>query len=167
MESSTEGKTMMNIKDVKDLIDLISGTDVVEVEVERGGARIRVRRDGAAHPAAAPVLPLPASAASQPPAVAAAPAPGMAKIETPLPENVTLVRAPLVGRFYRAAGPDAAAFVEVGDRVRKGQVLCIIEAMKLMNQIEAEQAGVVRAVLAEDGRPVEFGEPLFEIETAD
>ena len=158
---------MMNIKDVKDLIELISGTDVVEVEVERGGARIRVRRDGGAHPAAAPV---PAAAAPRrpsrrrrrPPA-----APGAAKAEAPLPENVTLVRAPLVGRFYRSPGPDAAAFVEVGDRVRKGQVLCIIEAMKLMNQIEAEQAGVVRAVLAEDGRPVEFGEPLFEIETAD
>ena len=158
---------MMNIKDVKDLIDLISGSDVVEVEVERGGARIRVRRDGGAHPAAVPVVPLPAPAASQPPAAAAAPAPGAEKIEAPLPENVTLVRAPLVGRFYRSAGPDAAAFVEVGDRVRKGQVLCIIEAMKLMNQIEAEQAGIVRAVLAEDGRPVEFGEPLFEIETAD
>jgi acetyl-CoA carboxylase biotin carboxyl carrier protein len=157
---------MMNIKDVKDLIELISGTDVVEVEVERGGARIRVRRDGEARPAA-PVLPLPAPAASQPPAESAAPAPGAARIESPLPENVKLVRAPLVGRFYRAAGPDAAAFVEVGDRVRKGQVLCIIEAMKLMNQIEAEQAGIVRAVLAEDGRPVEFGEPLFEIETAD
>ena len=156
---------MMNIKDVKDLIDLIDGTDVVEVEVERAGARIRVRRDGGAHPAAAPVLPPPA--APQPPAAAAATAPGALKTETPLPDNVTLVRAPLVGRFYRSPGPDAAAFVEVGDRVRKGQVLCIIEAMKLMNQIEAEQAGVVRAVLATDGSPVEFGEPLFEIETAD
>ena len=158
---------MMNIKDVKDLIELISGTDVVEVEVERGGARIRVRRDGGAHPAPAPVFPFPEPAASRPPSEAAAPAPGAAKTEAPLPENVTLVRAPLVGRFYRAPGPDAAAFVEVGDRVRKGQVLCIIEAMKLMNQIEAEQAGVVRAVLVEDGRPVEFGEPLFEIEKAD
>ncbi len=158
---------MMNINDVKDLIELISGTDVVEVEVERGGARIRVRRDGGVHPAPAPVFPFSEPAASRPPSEAAAPAFGAAKIEAPLPENVTLVRAPLVGRFYRASGPDATAFVEVGDRVRKGQVLCIIEAMKLMNQIEAEQAGVVRAVLAEDGRPVEFGEPLFEIETAD
>jgi len=156
---------MMNIKDVKDLIELISGTDVVEVEVERAGARIRVRRDGSAHPT--PQV-SPALAAAPPaPAAAAAPAPGAAAAETALPENVMLVRAPLVGRFYRSPGPDAAVFVEVGDRVRKGQVLCIIEAMKLMNQIEAEQAGVVRAVLAEDGRPVEFGEPLFEIETAD
>ena len=158
---------MMNIKDVKDLIELISGTDVVEVEVERGGARIRVRRDGGALPTAAPAPPLPAPASSQPLPAAAAAVSGAVRPETPLPENVTLVRAPLVGRFYRSPGPDAAVFVEVGDRVRKGQVLCIIEAMKLMNQIEAEQGGIVRAVLVEDGRPVEFGEPLFEIETAD
>ena len=160
---------MMNIKDVKDLIELMQGTDVVEVEVERAGARIRVRRDGAVHPTPhgfpAPTAAHPAPAVAV--AATAAAAPGAAAAETALPENVKLVRAPLVGRFYRAPGPDAAVFVEVGDRVRKGQVLCIIEAMKLMNQIESEQAGVVRAVLAEDGRPVEFGEPLFEIEKAD
>jgi acetyl-CoA carboxylase biotin carboxyl carrier protein len=156
---------MMNIKDVKDLIELISGTDVVEVEVERAGARIRVRRDGAAHPAPQ-VHPALAAAPPAPPAVAAR-APGAEVAETPLPDNVTLVRAPLVGRFYRSPGPDAAPFVEVGDRIRKGQVLCIIEALKLMNQIEAEQGGIVRAVLVEDGRPVEFGEPLFEIEKTD
>ena len=158
---------MMNIKDVKDLIDLISGTDVVEVEVERAGARIRVRRDGGVHPAAVPAFPLPAPAASTPAVAAAPPETGAPRAEAKLPENVVLVRAPLVGRFYRSPGPDAAAFAEVGDRVRKGQVLCIIEAMKLMNQIEAEEAGVVRAVLVEDGKPVEFGEPLFEIEKAD
>ena len=164
---STEGMTMMNIKEVKDLIELISGTDIVEVEVERGGARIRVRRDGGLQPHAAPLVLAHAAAA---PLVTAAPATatsGAPAAAAALPENVSLVLAPLVGRFYRSPGPDAAAFVEVGDRVRKGQVLCIIEAMKLMNQIEAEQAGVVRAVLAEDGHPVEFGEPLFEIEKAD
>ncbi len=157
---------MMNIKDVKDLIDLISGTDVVEVEVERSGTRIRVRRDGNSQ-SPVPTFALPPPVVSQPAAAPAATAAGAAAADAALPENVVLVCAPLVGRFYRSPGPDAATFVEVGDRVRKGQVLCIIEAMKLMNQIEAEQAGVVRAVLAEDGRPVEFGEPLFEIETAD
>jgi acetyl-CoA carboxylase biotin carboxyl carrier protein len=157
---------MMNIKDVKDLIELISGTDIVEVEVERGGTRVRVRRDGGAHSAPVAGFP-PPTAVLPPPVVTAPPAAGGAKAEAELPENVTLVKAPLVGRFYRSPGPDAAAFVEVGDRVRKGQVLCIIEAMKLMNQIEAEQAGLVRAILVEDGRPVEFGEPLFEIETAE
>jgi acetyl-CoA carboxylase biotin carboxyl carrier protein len=156
---------MMNIKDVKDLIDLIEGTDVVEVEVERAGARIRVRREaGAPHPApAAFQAPAPLPAPVQPP-----PAPGAApaKAQAGPPEGVVLVTAPLVGRFYRSPGPDAAPYVEVGDRVAKGQVLCVIEAMKLMNQIEAERAGTVRAILAEDGSPVEFGESLFEIETA-
>ena len=158
---------MMNIKDVKDLIDLISGTDIVEVEVERAGARIRVRRDGGVHPTSAPAFPLQGPAMTVQPAAAASAEKGAPAVEAKLPENVVLVKAPLVGRFYRAPAPDAAVFVEVGDRVRKGQVLCIIEAMKLMNQIESEEGGVVRAVLAEDGRPVEFGEPLFEIEKAD
>jgi oxaloacetate decarboxylase alpha subunit len=158
---------MMNSKDVKDLIDLISGTDIVEVEVERAGTRIRVRRDGGVHPAAAPAVPLTGPALSTQPTAAASAGMGAPAAETKLPENVVLVKAPLVGRFYRSPAPDAAAFVEVGDRVRKGQVLCIIEAMKLMNQIEAEEGGVVRAVLVDDGRPVEFGEPLFEIEKAD
>jgi len=155
---------MMNMKDVKDLIELIQGTDVVEVEVERAGARIKIRRDGSAHPPApaagvAPAaFPLPAA-----PPVPAPPQPAAAAAP---PAGVVLVTAPLVGRFYRSPSPDAGPYVEVGDRVRKGQVLCIIEAMKLMNQIEAEQGGTVRAILAEDGKPVEFGEPLFEIDTA-
>ena len=164
---------MMNIKDIKDLIDLISGTDVVEVEVERGGARIRVRRDGSVHPGiAAATAPAPVAAPAGPTLPATATGGGQttggtARAEEPqLPDSVALVRAPLVGRFYRSPSPDSAPFVEVGDRVRKGQVLCIIEAMKLMNQIEAEFPGVVRAVLVEDGHPVEFGEPLFEIEPA-
>jgi len=158
---------MMNMKDVKDLIDLISGTDVVEVEVERGGARIRVRRDGGLHTVAPALAPAPPPEAPAHAAAAAPAAPGSAQPESQPPANLVLVRAPLVGRFYRAPGPDTAVFVEVGDRVVKGQVLCIIEAMKLMNQIEAEDAGVVRSVLVEDGRPVEFGQPLFEIEKVD
>lgn len=158
---------MMNIKDVKDLIDLISGTDVVEVEVERGGARIRVRRDGGVSPAG-PGAPVPGFPAPPLPAAAApVAASGAPKLETELPDSACLVRAPLVGRFYRSPSPEAPPFVEVGDRVRKGQVLCLIEAMKLMNQIEAEWSGIVRAVIADDGGPVEFGEPLFEIEKAD
>jgi oxaloacetate decarboxylase alpha subunit len=164
---------MINAKDVKELIDLISGTDVVEVEVERGGMRVRVRRDiggvvgaGAAPTMAPPAQQQPAAATAQMGAAAVAPT-GTAGAEPELPDTVALVTAPLVGRFYRSPSPDAGPFVEVGDLVRKGQVLCIIEAMKLMNQIESEVSGVVRAVLAEDGGPVEFGEPLFEIEKAD
>jgi len=149
---------MMNFRDVKELIDLIHDTDVVEVEIERAGTRIRVRRGGGGVPQPAAAAPPPAAAEAPPPAPAAEPSP---------PENVVVVTAPLVGRFYRAPAPEAPPYVEVGDRVKKGQVLCIIEAMKLMNEIEAEHAGVVRAILAEGGRPVEFGEPLFEIERAE
>ncbi len=159
---------MMNMKDVRDLIDLIRDTDVVEAEVERAGVRIRVRREpGGGGPHAAHVATTSAAAAAAP---VPAPAPGAAPAAEPeagLPENVSVVVAPLVGRFYRSSSPDAAPYVEVGDRVKKGQVLCIIEAMKLMNEIESEHAGVVRAVRAENGRPVEFGEPLFEIERAE
>ena len=160
---------MMNFKDVKDLIELIQGTDVMEVEVERAGIRIRVRRDAAAHPAVPAAAPPPVA----PAAPAAGTAPGAAPPASPPepgaaaapPAGVAVVTAPLVGRFYRSPAQDAGPYVEVGDRVRKGQVLCIIEAMKLMNQIEAEQGGTVRAILVEDGHPVEFGEPLFEIDT--
>lgn len=159
---------MMNLKDVKDLIEMLQGTDVVEVEVERGGVRIKVRRDGGfPHASQAPVYPVIAHALQSP-----APGAGLTGVAEPapaeagLPENVFLVRAPLVGRFYRAPAPEAAPYVEVGDLVRKSQVLCVIEAMKLMNQIEADQGGVVRAVLVQDGQPVEFGEPLFEIENS-
>jgi len=155
---------MMNIKDVKDLIDLIQGTDVVEVEVERAGARIKIRRDGAAQPVVTTVAALPAVAAT--PAAVAPPVPGTAAAAGGPAAGAVLVTAPLVGRFYRSPSPDAGPYVEVGDRVRKGQVLCIIEAMKLMNQIEAEQGGTVRAILVDDGKAVEFGEPLFEIEPA-
>ena len=153
---------MMNIKDVKDLIDLISGTDVVEVEVERAGARIRVRRDGGAHPAI-PAFALPAPVVPQAAAVTAQGAAGGAGAEAALPENVMRVCAPLVGRFYRSPGPDAAPFVDVGDRVRKGQVLCIIEAMKLMNEIESEYSGEVVSIYVENGQPVQYGERLFAI----
>ncbi|HWR98171.1 MAG TPA: acetyl-CoA carboxylase biotin carboxyl carrier protein [Candidatus Methanoperedens sp.] len=158
---------MMNTKDVKDLIDLIQGTDIVEVEVERAGARIRIRRDGTAHPTAPAAAVLPAAPAAQPGPAPQATAPAQRPpVGAAAPAGVVLVTAPLVGRFYRSASPESGPYVEVGDRVRKGQVLCIIEAMKLMNQIEAEQGGTVRAILVDDGKPVEFGEPLFEIDTA-
>ena len=157
---------MMNFKDVKDLIDLIQGTDVVEVEIERAGMRIKVRREGSVHPpAAASGAPAAAPPVLQAPAPSQAPAPPPAAAGA-TPPGVVLVTAPLVGRFYRSPSPDAGPYVEVGDKVRKGQVLCIIEAMKLMNQIEAEQGGTVRAILVDDGKAVEFGEPLFEIEPA-
>lgn len=147
----------MNYKEIKELIDLISDTDVLEVEVERSGTRIRLRREGRAAPPQVETR-----------KVAAAPAPPV-EAEEPEPAKDPggeegVIRAPLVGTFYRSPGPDAAMFVEVGDRVSEGQTLCIVEAMKLMNEIEADQAGVVREIFVEDHQPVEYGQPLFRIE---
>lgn len=146
----------MNYKEIKELIDLISDTDVLEVEVERSGTKIRLRREGRTAPPQVETR-----------KVAAAPAPSAVE-EEPGPAKATLeegvIRAPLVGTFYRSPGPDTAVFVEIGDRVSEGQTLCIVEAMKLMNEIEADHAGVVREIFVEDSQPVEYGQPLFRIE---
>jgi acetyl-CoA carboxylase biotin carboxyl carrier protein len=145
----------MTIKEIKEILDLFNSTDVAELEVQRGENRVRIRRapEEVTHlvPAAAPAV---VAAPSVP--VAAPPAP-VAVDET------TLVRSPIVGTYYDAPSPDAAPFVKVGDMVEKGQVLCIIESMKLMNEIEAEAPGTVVAKLLENGRPVEYGEALFSV----
>ena len=158
----------MDISDLKEILRILEAQDITEFELEQDGVKLRVCRRSSAHAAApgaalttlAPAAAAPPAPAPLPPPVAAAPAAEPA-------ENGTLVKSPIVGTFYRAADPNSPPFVSVGDRVKVGQVLCIIEAMKLMNEIEADHAGVVRAVLAETGSPVEFGEPLFEIEKAD
>ncbi len=147
----------MNYKEIKELIDLLRETDLTEIEVERSGTRIRLRRDGGTRPRVevreiAIPAPTPGALPAVPPEAAA----------VPLPEG--LVKSPLVGTFYRAAGPDSRPYVEIGEQVKKGQVLCIIEAMKLMNEIESDIAGTVREILAENGHPVEYGQPLFRIE---
>jgi acetyl-CoA carboxylase biotin carboxyl carrier protein len=146
----------VNYKEIKELIELIRETDVCELEVERAGTKIRLRRE--CRDAAPTVIrEVQAAPPIQEKPVAAAP-PSVEKDE----EGV--VRSPLVGTYYSAAGPDSKPFVEVGERVDKGQVLCIVEAMKLMNEIEAEYAGVVREIFAENSHPVEYGQPLFRIE---
>jgi acetyl-CoA carboxylase biotin carboxyl carrier protein len=145
----------VNYKEIKELIDLMQATDVAEIEVERSGTRIRIRRREKEGPVAE------VRKAPPPP-----PAPEQVREEAPpaAPEvDGEVLRAPLVGTFYRSPGPDTKPYVEVGDRVEKGQVLCIIEAMKLMNEIEAEYPGVIREALAENGQPVEYGQPLFRI----
>lgn len=146
----------MNYREIKELIDLIRATDVAEIEVERSGTRIRIRRqekEGAVAEVrkAPPPPPVPEGRREEAPPAA--------------PEvDGEILRAPLVGTFYRSPGPDTKPYAEVGDRVEKGQVLCIIEAMKLMNEIEAEYPGVIREALAENGQPVEYGQPLFKID---
>ncbi len=150
----------MDLRKLKKLIDLVEESGIAEIEVTEGEEKVRITRTIAA----APVYAAPAPAA----VMAAAPAP---TATTPAPAAAPAARdlsnaqkSPMVGTFYRAPGPNASAFVEVGQQVKAGDTLCIIEAMKLMNEIEAEKSGTVKEILVENGTPVEFGEPLFIIE---
>ena len=129
----------MDLRKLKKLIDLVEESGIAEIEVTEGEEKVRITRTTAA---------------------AAAPAPA-----APAARDLSNAqKSPMVGTFYRAPGPNAAAFVEVGQQVKAGDTLCIIEAMKLMNEIEAEKSGTVKEILVENGTPVEFGEPLFIIE---
>jgi acetyl-CoA carboxylase biotin carboxyl carrier protein len=148
----------MTIQEIKELLDLFHTSGVAEMEVQRGENRVRFKRAG--------VEVQQVVAASAP--VQAVPAPNhgatLAPAPAPAPEsNDVLVNSPIVGTYYEAPSPDAAPFVKVGDTVERGQVLCIIESMKLMNEIEAEVAGVITGKLVENGRPVEYGEALFSV----
>ena len=149
----------MTIDEIKELLVLFNESGVGELEIERDGERIRIRKAGQA--AEYQISPTSIGAAATPettvPAESAAAATGAAD------SGQILVKSPIVGTYYEAASPDSAPFVNVGDAVEPGQVLCIIESMKLMNEIEAENAGVIAAKLVENGRPVEYGEALFSI----
>ena len=152
----------MDLRKLKKLIDLVQESGIAELEITEGEEKVRiVKREGQAKEsyymvqghATGPAAP------AQPSADAPAPAPPTAPAEA----EAHVVKSPMVGTFYRSSSPDAKPFVEVGDTVRKGQTICIIEAMKLMNEIEADKDGVVREALVENGQPVEYGEPLFVI----
>ena len=148
----------MDIRKGKKLIELLEASSVDEIEIKEGEESVRISRNtGApiamAAPVAAPAMPAPA---------ALAPAPVTPEAAAPSAANA--VKSPMVGTFYRSPSPDAAPFVEVGQNVRVGDVLCIVEAMKMMNQIEADRAGTVTAVHAENGDPVEFDQPLITVE---
>ena len=153
----------MDIRKVKKLIELLEESNIDEIEIIEGEEAVRISRNSHAAPAAmtyaAPQMVAPAPAPAAP---AAAPAPA----EAAAPESVSTdnaVLSPMVGTFYRSPSPDAPAFVEVGQSVRVGDVLCIVEAMKMMNQIEADRAGTVTAIHVENGEPVEFDQPLITI----
>jgi acetyl-CoA carboxylase biotin carboxyl carrier protein len=148
----------MTLEEIKQLIDLTNESGIAELEVERGGNRVRIRRTAGV--AAPEIVMHPAQAAP----VAAAPTPigGTQKAVTADP-SLLFVKSPIVGTFYESPSPESDAFVKVGDIVQPGQVLCIIESMKLMNEIEAEVAGTIVAKLVETGKPVEYGEALFSI----
>ena len=151
----------MDLRKLKKLIDLVEESGIAEIEVTEGEEKVRITRTTAA---AAPVYAAPAPAAAPVVAPVAAPA-AAAPAAAPAARDLSNAqKSPMVGTFYRAPGPNAAAFVEVGQQVKAGDTLCIIEAMKLMNEIEAEKSGVVKEILVENGTPVEYGEPLFIIE---
>ena len=151
----------MDLRKLKKLIDLVEESGIAEIEVTEGEEKVRITRSLAApqpvYAAAPTVAAAPAPAAAAPAAAAGAPA-------APERDLSKAQTSPMVGTFYRAPGPNAPVFVEVGQSVNAGDTLCIIEAMKLMNEIEAERSGVVKEILVENGQPVEFGEPLFIIE---
>lgn len=160
----------MNPKEIKELIELLSERRIAEFEMERAGIKLRIRttHPGEVITAALPPVVTVAAAPAPPVATAAAPkaeaAPAAAApVAAPAAEAGYTVKSPIVGTFYRAANPTAKPFVEIGSRVAPGTVLCIIEAMKLMNEIECDVAGEVTAILVENGQPVEYGQPLFTI----
>jgi len=153
----------MNVDEIRELIQLARETGIAELEVQRGDNRVRIRTGAisqelqvAAQPAATPVA-SPAAAVTSAPKAAPEPA------ERAADPNVILVKSPIVGTFYEAPSPDSPPFVRVGERVQPGRVLCIIESMKLMNEIEAETSGIVESRLVLNGQPVEYGEALFAI----
>ena len=155
----------MTVDEIRELIALASETGIAELEVQRGDNRVRIRRAGfaGAHQefTLAPMAAMPAPAAGTPAAVEAPKE--KEKGERPPDPNLTLVKSPIVGTFYESPSPGAPPFVRVGERVQPGKVLCIIESMKLMNEIEAETSGIVESKLVMNGQPVEYGEALFAV----
>ena len=161
----------MDIRKVKKLIELLESSSVDEIEIHEGDGSVRIVRHR--DPPPAPVHHYHAAPAAAPPAPMAMPAGGQAPGSAAPPETETearlppgyVVASPMVGTFYQASSPSSKPFVSVGQRVVPGDTLCIIEAMKILNQIESEVAGEVKAIIAENGHPVEYGEPLFVIDT--
>lgn len=160
----------MDLRKLKTLIDLVSESNISELEITEAEGKVRIVKAGASAAVAvptalaAPVLPVAAA-----PVAGAAPGAAVAPAATPAPAEPAApaghaVKSPMVGTFYRAASPGAKPFAEVGQQVKEGQAICIIEAMKIMNEIEADKAGTITQILCENGQAVEFGQPLFIIE---
>ncbi len=148
----------MDLRKLKTLIDLVQNSGISELEISEGEEKIRIAKHLTAAPATT-VVSMPMAAPSAQTAAAPAPTPAAA----PAPSEGHVMKAPMVGTFYRSSGPDAAPFVEVGQAVKAGETICIIEAMKLMNEIEADISGVIKAIQVENGQAVEYGQPMFVI----
>ena len=159
----------MDLRKLKTLIDLVSESDISELEITEADGKVRIVKADkatqapvmhyAAAPLAAPAVLAPVATATAPLSSTPATSP-----ESPPPEAGHVVKSPMVGTFYRSASPGSDAFVEIGSTVKEGQPICIIEAMKIMNEIEADKAGTIKQILCENGQAVEFGQPLFIIE---
>ena len=161
---------MLTFEQIKELIDLVATHRLSGIELERSGFRFQIDGYKAAPSGDAPVVttvsevaapPAPAAATAAATAVPEAPSPSQPAVEEPADTHI--VSSPIVGTFYRSPNPEASPFVDIGSRVKQGQVLCIVEAMKLMNEIEADANGIVVEVYPKNGQPVEYGEPLFAI----
>ena len=148
----------MDIRKIKKLIDIVEESGIAEIEVQEGEEYIRISRYGSSAPVAY-AAPAPVAPAAAAPAIAAASA-------APAEDVITghIVKSPMVGTFYRSASPGAKVFVEIGDSIKVGETVCIIEAMKILNEIEADKSGTVTQILCENGQAVEYGQPLFVIE---
>lgn len=150
----------MDIRKVKKLIELLEESEIAELEIKEGEESVRISRHGTGAVVAAPM-------AAPAPMVAPAPAAAAAAPAEDKPESAALsghvIKSPMVGTFYRAPSPSSPSFAEVGQHVKPGDVICIVEAMKMMNQIEADKAGVIEAILIENGQPVEFDQPMITI----
>ena len=149
----------MDLRKLKKLIDLVQESGIAELEITEAEERVRIVRGGGIS-----IAPLAGPAPALPVPEAARPAPAPAAVEPEAKQQGHLVKAPMVGTFYRSPSPEAKHFVEVGQNVKAGETVCIIEAMKLMNEIEADATGMIKAILVESGQPVEYGQPLFLIE---
>ena len=164
--SEEASESSRELRQVRELAKILNQNELAEIEFENAGMRVRLRREAGAVPVAAPATVIATPLTAPPPAAAAATAKAPAAPATapaPSAADGTLITSPFVGTFYRAPSPDVPSFVDKGQRIKKGQVLCIVEAMKLMNEIESDLDGVILDILVENGQPVEYGEPLFRI----
>jgi len=165
MTGSPSNQDFFDVRKIRRLVDLMNERDLTEIDLRQGEARIRIRRAGEPAMAGAARTPLAASppaAPGPPPAKEALPAPTAAP---PMEDYIVLVKSPMVGTFYAASDPDSPPYVSIGDPVGPETVVCIVEAMKVFNQIPAEVSGTIVAVLVENGEPVEYGRPLFKVDT--
>ncbi|MCY7307709.1 MAG: acetyl-CoA carboxylase biotin carboxyl carrier protein [Rhodoferax sp.] len=150
----------MDLRKLKTLIDLVSDSNVSELEITEAEGKVRIVK-------ASVVAPIPHYAMAPAPVAALAPAPVAPTVTVPAPEPINtehVVKSPMVGTFYRSASPGTKAFVEIGDQIKEGETVCIVEAMKILNEIEADKTGTITKILCDNGQAVEYGQPLFVIE---